>query len=69
MASVDVDGNVIGSMPVLVQAPDMGIPGPFAVDVPYTLVAPGPGRVVVRDISVAFGQDLHLSSVDVDVEP
>jgi hypothetical protein len=66
---LDVDGNVVGSMPVTVQAPDMGIPGPFAVDVPYTLAASGPGRIVVRDISVAFGQDLHLASVDVDVEP
>ena len=66
---VDVDGNVVGSMPVTVQAPDMGIPGPFAVDVPYAVAASGPGRIVVRDISVAFGQDLHLASVDVDVEP
>ncbi|OGT27894.1 MAG: hypothetical protein A2Z17_06985 [Gammaproteobacteria bacterium RBG_16_66_13] len=66
---LDVDGLVIGSMPVLVQAPDMGIPGPFAVDVPYTLATPGPGRIVVRDISPAFGQDVHLGSIDVDLEP
>ena len=66
---LDVDGLVIGSMPVLVQAPDMGIPGPFAVDVLYALATPGPGRIVVRDISPAFGQDLHLASVDVGLEP
>ncbi|HET7009276.1 MAG TPA: Gmad2 immunoglobulin-like domain-containing protein [Anaerolineales bacterium] len=66
---VDVDGTVVGAAPVTVQAPDVGFPGSFAVDVPYSLTTAGPGRVVVRDISPAFGQDLHLASVEVDLEP
>jgi len=64
---VDVTGVVIGSAPVIVQGPDVGWPGPFAVDVPYSLSAAGPGRVIVRDISPAFGQTLHETTVDVDL--
>jgi hypothetical protein len=65
----DLDGNLIGFSPVTVTAPDLGIPGPFMVDVPYTLAAAGPGRIVVRDPSVAFEGDVHLSSVEVMLSP
>ena len=63
------DGEVIGSQPVTVQAPDLGQPGPFSADVAYSLSEPGPGRVVVRDPSPAFGGDVHLSSVELNLEP
>jgi len=65
----DAADAVIGLQPVLVQAPDFGLPGPFAADVAYTLSAAGPGRIVVRDISPAHGSDVHRSSVDVDLAP
>jgi hypothetical protein len=64
----DSEGELIGSAPTTVAA-EYGVPGPFAVDVAYTLGAPGPGRVVVRDPSPAFGQTLHLASVEVRIEP
>ena len=66
---LDVDGNVIGFSPVIVTAPDWGIPGPFVVDIPYTLEEAGPGRVVVRDPSPAFDGDVHLASVEIMLEP
>ncbi len=66
---VDAYGAVIGLQPVLVEAPDFGLPGPFAADVTYMLTAAGPGRVVVRDISPAHGGDIHRSSVEVDLAP
>lgn len=66
---LDAEGNVVGMQPIIVQAPDLGQPGPFSADVAYTVSAPGPGRVVVRDISPAFGGDTHLSSVEVTLEP
>jgi hypothetical protein len=66
---VDAYGVVIGLQPGLVQAPDFGLPGPFAADVTYTLATAGPGRVVVRDISPAHGGDIHRSSVEVDLAP
>jgi hypothetical protein len=80
----DVEGVLIGSAPTTiaprpsiessaegrgVAAVDMGVPGPFAVDVAYTLAAAGPGRIVVFDPSPAFGQTLHLASVEVQIEP
>ena len=66
---VDANGEVIGLQPVLVQAPDFGLPGSFAAEVTYTLTTAGPGRVVVRDISPAHGGDIHRSSVEIDLAP
>jgi len=66
---VDVSGAVVGSTSVIVQAPDLGFPGPFAVDVPYGPLTAGPGRVIVRDVSPAFGQTIHQATVDVDLSP
>jgi hypothetical protein len=65
----DAYGEVIGLQPVLVQAPDFGLPGAFAADVTYTLTAAGAGRVVVRDISPAHGGDIHRNSVEVNLAP
>jgi hypothetical protein len=65
----DRNGSVVGSMPITVDAPDLGLPGIILADVPYTLAMAGPGRIVVRDISPAFGGDSHVSSVEVSLEP
>jgi hypothetical protein len=65
----DFDGNVVASQPVIVTAPDLGQPGPFVADLPYSVAASGPARVVVRDVSPAYGGDVHLASVDVDLNP
>jgi Immunoglobulin-like domain of bacterial spore germination len=66
---LDADGIVVASQPVIVNAPDLGQPGPFAADIPYNVTTSGPGRVVVRDISPAFGGDVHLASVEVSLNP
>ncbi len=65
----DAGGNIVGSLPIIVNAPDLGLPGIFSGDVPYEAAVAGPGRIVVRDISPAFGGDSHLSSVEVTLEP
>ncbi len=66
---LDEDGDVIGSLPIIVDAPDIGQFGTFQADVPYTLAAAGPGRIVVRDPSPAFPGDVHLASVEVQLAP
>jgi hypothetical protein len=66
---VDAEGQVIGSQPLIVESPEMGQPGPFSVAVPYSLSAPGPGRIVVRDPSVVIDGDVHLNSVEVNLNP
>lgn len=66
---LDETGNVIGSLPVVVEAPEWGQPGPFNAEVAYTLAAPGAGRIVVRDPSVVFEGNVHLASVEVRLEP
>lgn len=65
----DMQGLVIGMKPVIVNAPDLGQPGPFSLELPYHVEVSGPGRVVVRDVSPAFGGDVHLSSVEIKLSP
>lgn len=65
----DADGNLLASQPVITAAPDIGMPGLFAVDLMLPSGLTGPGRVVVRDPSPAFGGDVHLASVEVRYGP
>lgn len=66
---LDENGNVIETQPVTVQAPDLGQPGPFSARITYSVAASQPGRIVVRDMSPANGEDVHLSSVEVNLLP
>ena len=66
---LDASGAILGSQPVQVQAPDLGQPGPFQADVAYETASAGAGRIVVRDVSPAFGGDSHLVSVEVRLSP
>ncbi len=66
---LNADGVTIAELPVMVAAPDLGLYGPFHADVPYVVGVSQPGRVVVRDISPAFGGDSHLASVEVTLAP
>jgi hypothetical protein len=66
---VGEDGTVLASQPVIVNAPDLGQPGTFSAELSYTVATAGPGRIVVRDISPAFGGDVHVSSVEVTLSP
>ncbi len=66
---VDTNGNVVGSQTIIVQAPDVGQPGPFSADISYSVAEAGPGRVVIRDPSPAFDGNTHLNSVEVTLEP
>jgi hypothetical protein len=65
---LDESGAVIGSESVIVEAPDLGQRGTFQIALPYTAGVIGPARVVVRDVSPAFGGDVHLASVEIRLE-
>jgi len=65
----DEQGNQIAMQPVIVQSPDLGQPGQFRAELNYSLDAPQAGRVVVRDPSAAFEGNVHLSSVELRLEP
>jgi hypothetical protein len=66
---LDADGNIVGSQSILVQSPEMGVPGPFSAEVPYEVGSTGPGRIVVRDLSAAFEGDVHVASVEIELAP
>ena len=63
------DGSELAMAPVMVAAPDLGYPGPFAIDLPFTVAFEQPGRVVVADLSPAFGGPVHVTSVHVTLAP
>jgi hypothetical protein len=65
----DAEGNVVGSLPIMVNAADWGIPGPFSADVPYAVAVESPGRIVVIDPLPAFDGVGHISSVEVTLVP
>jgi phage tail protein X len=65
----DAAGNTIAAEPVMVDAPDLGQPGYFSIDLAYSVDEAGHGRVVVRDPSAAFGGDVYVTSVEVMLQP
>ena len=65
----DASGRVVGSTPVTVQSTALGEPGPFSADVAYSVPSSGPGRILVRDPSAAFGGNVYVTSVEVTLAP
>jgi len=65
----DVEGTLVGMVPLIVDAPEMGQPGTFSVDVSYTLGSEGPGRIVVVDPLPAFNGIGHIASIEVILRP
>jgi hypothetical protein len=65
----DENGDVIASTPFMVMAPDIGFPGPFQAEVSYHVTHEQPGRIVVWDQSMAFGGEVYLTSVEVQLRP
>jgi hypothetical protein len=65
----DASGNLVGRKPTMTHAPDLGLPGPFDDTVSYSVGSAGPGRIVVRDPSVAYVGDYHLASVEITLSP
>ena len=63
------EGDLLGSVPVIVGAPDLGLPGPFEADVSFSVSREQAGRIVVRDPSPAFSGDIHISSLEVRLLP
>ena len=66
---VDIDGNTLARQNITINSSEMGQPGPFSVELPYTVKTRTPAKVIVRDPSAAFGGTLHLSSVNVTLDP
>lgn len=66
---LDESGEVMIMEPIIVNAPDLGQPGTFEIELPYSVEDSMPARLQVRDPSPAFGGDVHLSSVEISLEP
>jgi hypothetical protein len=62
----DANGAVIATQPTTIQAAAPAR-GPFDVQVPFTVTAPGPGRISVFSTSARDGGLIHLASVEVSL--
>jgi hypothetical protein len=65
----NAEGTGIATLPLIVAAPDLGLPGTFSIDVPYMVASEQPGRITVSDPSAVFVGDNHLASVEVTLAP
>jgi hypothetical protein len=62
----DAEGNIIGVGPMTVQAPDIGVGGPFEGDIEFTPPAtPQNGTLEVMEISAKDGSIVVMESVPV----
>jgi hypothetical protein len=66
---IDAEGMIIGLHPVIVDSPEMGVPGSFSADVAYAAGAEGPGRIVVVDPIPVFDGLSHIASVEITFGP
>jgi hypothetical protein len=64
VAIYDVDGNQLALQPTTIQA-DAGLPGPFSIEIPFSVGSEGPGRIAVYETSALDGGIVHLSSVEI----
>jgi hypothetical protein len=65
----DIAGTLVGSQPLTVNSPEMGVPGSFSADVSYAVGEEGPGRIVVMDPIPVFDGVSHIASVEISLEP
>jgi hypothetical protein len=63
------EDNVLAAGNALIDAPDMGQPGPFSGELSYSVSAPTHARIVVFAASARDGGLLHLSSIPVMLVP
>jgi hypothetical protein len=66
---IDAEGMIVGLHPVIVDSPEMGVPGPFSADVAYAAGVEGPGRIVVVDPIPVFDGLSHIASVEIIFGP
>lgn len=66
---VDADGTVITQLPISTDAPDVGQYGRFSTTISYSVTGPTPARVLVQDLSPAFGGPTFVDSITITLEP
>lgn len=62
------DGGLLTLQPTTIQAP-FPEPGPFSIDIPFSVAVEQPGRLSVYETSAMDGGIVHLSSVEVTLRP
>ncbi len=63
------DDNILASGNATIDAPDVGLPGPFSGELAYSVSEPTPARIVVFAASPRDGGWLHVSSIPILLSP
>lgn len=63
------DDNVLAAGNAMIDAPDMGQPGPFSGELSYSISAPTHARIIVFAASARDGGLLHVASIPVLLVP
>jgi len=61
--------NLLAQGSVIIEAPDIGQPGPFAGEIAYSVSATMPARLVVYASSPRDGGLIHLNSIPIQLQP
>lgn len=63
------EDNLLATGYAMIESPDIGLPGPFAGEIVYSVATPTPARVVIYARSARDGGFLHLSSQEITLNP
>jgi hypothetical protein len=63
------DDNILASGPVMIQSPDIGQPGPFEAEITYTVSEAIPARLVLFAASPRDGGFIHVTSINIQLNP
>lgn len=63
------EDNILASIPVTIQSPDIGLPGPFNAQLAYSVSTTTPARLVLYAASPRDGGLLHVNSIPLQLQP
>jgi len=61
--------NLLAQSSVIIEAPDIGQPGPYAGEIAYSVSATTPARLVIYASSPRDGGLIHVNSIPIQLQP
>lgn len=65
----NADGGIVGQKAVSLSPASLRGPGSFETTVGYAVQQAGPGRILVREPNSLFGRAIHISTVEIELQP
>lgn len=65
----NADGGIVGQKPLSLNVASAVGPATFDTEVGYAVREAGPGRILIREPSTLFGRAVHITTVEIDLQP